>query len=244
MATDPQNISRRQFVLGLGAGITVGGGGVAAYQTLKPAAPASPASVTIDPNTIRRRGVGFRGYDPRRASPGFTLFAPVTGPGMVYLIDIQGNVSHTWKMPYPPGVYGYLTDKGTLFYNGKIPNDTFIGKAPFKGGVTLEADWTGKVLWEVRHPNHHHDGRLLRNGNVILLCATELPDDVAKKVQGGRPGTEEKGKIWADYLVEMTRDGHLWSSPPGSRPISSPSPRCLVAHLEPSLQHHLGVRLR
>src|SRR5712692_8317256 len=211
MATDPQNISRRQFVLGLGAGIIVGGAGVAAYQTLKPAAPASPASFTIDPNTIRRRGVGFRGYDPRRASPGFTLFAPVTGPGMVYLIDIQGNVSHTWKMPYPPGVYGYLTDKGTLFYNGKIPNDTFIGKAPFKGGAALEADWNGKVLWEVKQPNHHHDGRLLKNGNVLLLCAAELPDDVAKKVQGGRPGTEEKGKIWADYLVEMTKDGRtVW----------------------------------
>ena len=91
MATDPLDVSRRHFVLGLGAGLIVGGGGVAAYQTLKQAAPASPAFVTIDPNTIRRRGVGFRGYDSRRAFPGFTLFAPLTGSGMVYLIDIQGN---------------------------------------------------------------------------------------------------------------------------------------------------------
>src|SRR5713226_6706913 len=111
MATDPQNISRRQFVLGLGAGIIVGGAGVAAYQTLKPAAPASPASFAIDPNTVRRRVVGLRGYGQRRACPGFTLLAPGTAPVMVYLIDIQVNVRHTWKMPYPPGVYGYLTDK-------------------------------------------------------------------------------------------------------------------------------------
>jgi hypothetical protein len=41
-------------------------------------------------------------------------------------------VTHTWKMPYPPGLYGYLTDKGTLFYDGKIPNDTFIGD---RGGL-------------------------------------------------------------------------------------------------------------
>ena len=108
MAIDLPDVSRRQFVRGLGAGLIVGGGGVAAWQMLKPAAPASSASLTIDPNTIRRRGVGFRGYDPRRASPGFTLFAPLTGPGVVYLIDIQGNVTHTWKMPYPPGLYGYL----------------------------------------------------------------------------------------------------------------------------------------
>src|SRR5260370_701633 len=122
-------------------------------------------------------------HGPRRASPGFTLFAPVTGPGMVYLIDIQGNVSHTWKMPYPPGVYGYLTDRGTLFYNGKIPNDTFIGKAPFMGGAAMEVDWNGKVLWEIKQPDHHHDGRLLRNGNVLLLCSTELPADIAKRVK-------------------------------------------------------------
>jgi hypothetical protein len=117
MATDARHGSRRQFVLGAGAGLIVGGS-VAAYQRLKPAADASPGALTIDPNTIRRRGVGFRGYDPRRTSPGFTLFAPLTGPGMVYLIDIQGNVTHTWKMPYRPGLYGYLTDRGTLFCFG------------------------------------------------------------------------------------------------------------------------------
>jgi hypothetical protein len=169
MATDPRVVSRRQFVLGLGAGLIVGGGGVAAtYHMLKPAASAWPASptakpapLTIDPNTIKRRGVGFRGYDPQRASPGLTLFAPLTGPGLVvYLIDMQGNVTHTWKMPYPPGLYGYLTDRGTLFYNGKIPNDTFIGQSPFMGGAAMEADWNGKVLWEIKQPDHHHDGAI------------------------------------------------------------------------------------
>jgi hypothetical protein len=165
----------------------------------------------VDQNPIRRRGTGLRAIDTTRVSGGLTLFAPVFGDGSVYLIDLEGHVVHTWKMPYPPGLYGYLTEKGTLFYNGKIPNETFLGKAPFKGGAALEADWNGKVLWEVRHPNHHHDGRLLKNGNVLLLCATELPPDVARKVQGGRPGSEEKGKIWADYLVEMTKDGRtVW----------------------------------
>jgi Arylsulfotransferase (ASST) len=165
----------------------------------------------VDQNPIRRRGTGLRALDATRASAGFTLFAPLTGDGTVYLIDLQGIVVHTWKMPYPAGLYGYLTERGTLFYNGKIPNETFLGKAPFKGGAALEADWNGKVLWEVRHPNHHHDGRLLKNGNVLLLCAKELPDEIAKKVQGGRPRTEVNGKMWADYLVEMTKDGQtVW----------------------------------
>jgi hypothetical protein len=173
------------------------------------AAAGSTRTAGIDQNPIRRRGTGLRALDAERASAGLTLFTG--GDGTVYLIDLLGKVVHTWKMPYPPGLYGYLTDKGTLFYNGKIPSETFLGRAPFKGGVALEADWNGKLLWEVRQEDHHHDGRLLKNGNVLLLCATELPDELAKRVQGGRPGTEVGGKMWADYLVEMTKDGRtVW----------------------------------
>jgi hypothetical protein len=165
----------------------------------------------IEPNTIKRRGVGFRGYDPGRASPGFTLFAPLIADNKtVYLIDIRGNVVHTWEMPYPPGQYGYLTDRGTLFYNGKIPSSTHVGEAAYSGGAALEVDWKGRVLWEVRHPDHNHDGRRLRNGNVILICAKPLPDEIARRVRGGRPGSEyDAGKMDAPYLVEMTTAGEI-----------------------------------
>ena len=205
-------ISRRSF-----AGVCIGGAAVASrgleFPTPMAGAEAPNGSTrtnTVDQNPIRRRGVGLRALDLERASPGFTMFAPA-GEQDVYLIDLHGTVVHNWKMPYPPGLYGYLTEKGTLFYNGQIPNETFLGKGPFKGGVALEADWNGKVLWEVRQRDHHHDGRLLKNGNVLLLCAAELPDETAKKVQGGRSGTEVNGKMWADYLVEMTKDGkRVW----------------------------------
>jgi hypothetical protein len=108
-------------------------------------------------------------------------------------------------------MYAYLTDRGTLFYNGKIPGQGFLGKMPYKAGIALEADWNGNIVWEARHPEHHHDGRLLPNGNVLFLCMSEIPDDIAKRVQGGIPGTEENGKMYADYLVEMTQDGRtVW----------------------------------
>jgi hypothetical protein len=89
----------------------------------------------------------------------------------VFLIDLEGKVVHNWQMPYPPGNYGYLTERGTLFYNGKTPEDSarFISGKPWKGGAVLETDWSGRILWEVRHPDHHHDGIRLRNGNVLLL---------------------------------------------------------------------------
>jgi hypothetical protein len=170
----------------------------------------SPAQGGIEPNTIKRRGVGFRGYDPDRAFPGFTLFAPSANTNKtVYLIDLQGNVVHSWDMPYPP-FYGYLTDRGTLFCNAKIPNPSFVGRAPYMCGAALEADWKGRVLWEVHHPDHTHDGIRLRNGNVLLICKKPLPDAIVRQVRGGRPGTEyENGKMIGDYLVETTTDGKI-----------------------------------
>ena len=74
----------------------------------------------------------------------------------------------------------------------------------------MEVDWQGRVLWEVKHPEHHHDGIRLKNGNIMLLCATELPAAIVRQVKGGRPGTEfDGGKMLADYLVEMTTGGDI-----------------------------------
>jgi arylsulfotransferase ASST len=98
-----------------------------------------------------------------------------------------------------------------------------LSRFPFKGGVVLEADWNGKVLWEVRHPDHHHHGILLRNGNVLLHCMAEVPDDIARRVTGGmvesnmqsgqyapRPQAEV-GKMYSDYLAEVTPAGQtVW----------------------------------
>src|SRR5262249_52431693 len=114
---------------------------------------------------------------------------------------------------YRPGLYGYLSDRGTLIYNGQVRSETqgLLSHAPFKGGVILEADWSGKVLWQVEHPDHHHDGRLLSNGNGILLCLAPLPPEVAARVQGGLHGSEHDGVMYGDYLVEMTTSGQqVW----------------------------------
>jgi outer membrane protein assembly factor BamB len=159
----------------------------------------------------KRAGVGLRAVDHTRAFPGFTLFAPQSGGGNIYLIDIDGNIVHKWQMPYTPGNYGYLTERGTLFYNGKVAEDSsrFISRQPWKGGVALEADWDGRILWEVRHPDHHHDGIRLANGNVLLLCLSPLPAGLAARVKGGISGTEHNGEMYADYLVEMTTGGRV-----------------------------------
>ena len=107
--------------------------------------PAAPAQEGIEPITIKRRGVGFHGYDQARTFPGFTLFAPLGITNKtVYLIDLKGEVVHTWDMPYPPGLYGYLTERGTLFYNGKVPSPSQIGRSAYMGGAAMEGD---RLIW-------------------------------------------------------------------------------------------------
>ena len=169
---------------------------------------------TVDQHTIRRRGTGLKAHDPALAYDGYTLFAPMFGDGTVYLIDMNGKTAHTWKLPHAPGLYGYLLDNGNLFYGGKPMQEVErlpLWQRAFKAGSVMEVDWRGRVLWEVRHPDHHHDARKLSNGNVMLLCMEKIARDLIPRVQGGLPGTEDGGEMYADYLVEMTTTGQrVW----------------------------------
>ena len=100
----------------------------------------------VEQNKLKRSGIGLRACDHERAYPGFTLFAPQSCGGKVYLIDLEGKAVHSWQMPYSPGESGYLTERGVFFYNGKTLEDSerFISRQPWKGGAALEADWNGR----------------------------------------------------------------------------------------------------
>ncbi len=168
----------------------------------------------VDQNTYRRRGAGLTAHDPARAFQGYTLFTPMFGDGTVFLIDMEGRPAHQWKMPLPPGLWAYRLDNGNLLYVGKTPDPSppFMAWSLFKGGAVMEVDWDGNVLWEVRHPAQHHDARLLRNGNVIMLCLEQVPPEIAARVRGGLPGTEAPGGVmYADVIREVTKDGEtVW----------------------------------
>lgn len=194
---------------------------------------------SVDQQKIRRTRTGLIAHDAELAQPGYTLFAPMFGDGTVYLIDMNGEVAHRWHMPHRPGLYGYLLDNGHLFYGGKIMSDLdrFGAWPRFKAGAALEVDWNGNVQWEVRHPDHHHDARKLRNGNVLLLCLRPLAAELAGSVRGGLTGTEAGGQIYADYLVEVTTSGEIvweWRSDehldPATHPINPQDHRVEWTH--------------
>src|ERR1043166_3111226 len=137
MMTLESRLHRRTLLTGVAVlGATAALGCSKRYMETGRQTSAAPA---VEQNTTKRRGVGVRAVNPERAAPGFTLFAPlIREEGRVYLVDLDGKVVHTWHMPYPPGLSGYLTERGTLFYNGRTPEDSFLSRFPFKGGAVLE----------------------------------------------------------------------------------------------------------
>ncbi|MEW6667183.1 MAG: aryl-sulfate sulfotransferase [Thermodesulfobacteriota bacterium] len=161
-------------------------------------------------------GVAY--YDSSKACTGYTLITPFPGRvapepnvhlGVTYLMDMQGNVVHTWKSPYPTW-YARLMPDGhlvaTLRCSRPTPDRPGYDKYHMGGasGMLIELDWEGNLVFEYFDPNMHHDFRKLPNGNYIYLAWEKLPPDLAKKVRGGQKGTEHKdGTMFGDCLREI-----------------------------------------
>ena len=137
----------------------------------------------------------------------------MSGPGDVYLLNLNGEEVHHWRMPDPPGLYGYLLPNGNLFYSGKLRDDEwdrFQSWKRFKGGVMMEVDWAGNKIWEHRDKDHHHDARRTSSGGAIYLTVELMDPALASRVKGGNPITGENG-MWADVIVEVDSGGNrVW----------------------------------
>lgn len=170
----------------------------------------------IDQQTRRRTmRLGLTALDEDKACPGYVLYTPNLGSGEPRLIDLHGNTVHKWQMSYPPAFWGYLLPNGNLFYGGKTSADEtpmpFPAWAILKGGVMLEADWEGNILWEYRDPWHHHDARRTESGGAIYLGLYRVPEEFAEQVKGGIP-LQDDNDMWADEIVEVDSEGNrVWS---------------------------------
>ena len=169
---------------------------------------------TADQQTRRRMArTGLTACVEEKVCPGYLLYAPMSGDGAVYLVDMAGNEVHQWNLPHPPGLYGYLLPSGNLFYGGKTRDDgwdRFPSWKRFKGGVMLEADWNGNIVWEHADREHHHDARRTSGGGALYMTVELMEPALAARVQGGVPGTDAEG-MWADVLVEVDSAGNrVW----------------------------------
>ncbi|MFW6139021.1 MAG: aryl-sulfate sulfotransferase, partial [Spirochaetota bacterium] len=153
----------------------------------------------------RTRIKGLVYCDSRRASGGLTLFTPLEGKG-VWLIDMQGRVINQWEMPYKPGCYGELLPNGNMLYAGRNESGP-LSDVEGAGGVLLETDWSGRIVWEYTDPYLHHGFYRMKNGNTLVMKWTEVPEHFAGRVRGGDPGSEKNGIMWGEKIQEIRPSG-------------------------------------
>ncbi|GAB4062829.1 aryl-sulfate sulfotransferase [Uliginosibacterium sediminicola] len=167
-------------------------------------------STTVDQITQRRRGVGLIAHDPALSAGGYTLIAPQTGGGHVYLVDILGEVVHQWKMPVRPGRAAVILPNGNLGYNGNhvFSPDIYPAWSLWHGGDFYEVTPEGKSVWRYEDPTHHHDARWLPDGHLLYAGCAPIPAEFAARVPGGtaHPGEET---MYGDVIREVDRSGKI-----------------------------------
>ncbi|AGU53393.1 arylsulfotransferase domain-containing protein [Variovorax paradoxus B4] len=170
------------------------------------------SSTTVDQITQRRRGVGLIAHDPALSAGGYTLIAPQTADGNVYLIDMQGTVVHQWKMPLRAGRHAVILPNGNMGYNGSHPDspERYAPWSMWHGGDFSEVTPQGEVVWHFEDPGHHHDARWLDNGNLLYAACELVPAGFADRVKGGTAHHPDE-PMWGDVIREVNRAGEqVW----------------------------------
>ncbi len=136
--------------------------------------------------------------DPGRAGPGLNLF--VSGHDSVaYLMDMAGNVLHTWSHPYA-GLWpdaNLPKDPARAFMWRRVallPNGDLV--AIHEGLGMLRLDKDSRLLWA--RPNRaHHDLEILGDGRVLTLT---------RKARM-HPLFSDKDPILEDFVSLISPDG-------------------------------------
>ena len=165
---------------------------------------------TVDQVTQRRRGVGLIAHDPALSAGGYTLIAPQTADGHVYLVDIEGRVAHEWKLPVRAGRHAVILPNGNLGYNGNHPRspDRYAPWSMWHGGDFYEVTPQGEIVWRHEDPDHHHDAQWLPNGHLLYAACAPVPAGFAERVPGGT--AHGPGEVmYGDVIREVDRSGRL-----------------------------------
>jgi hypothetical protein len=157
-------------------------------------------------------------YDADKAYNGYTLFCPFASTTQ-YLIDMRGNVVHTWECETTPGLYGYLMEDGVLLRGsaraaaGTADTSGLLSGGGASSGVQ-EIAWDGTVLWDwewyTADHRRHHDFRKIWNNilneyTYISIEWTRMDIDDAIALGADDTYADE----WADVGRYGTADG--WS---------------------------------
>lgn len=128
---------------------------------------------------------------------------------VVFLMDMNGNVVHSWKD---------LGDNKKIYL---LPDGHLLSISE-RQSAAIEYDWDGNEVWRYATKlGPHHDGRRLDNGNTLILTYENVPASlIQEKVENVTTpwwGTQDRksAKLRGDTIIEVNPEGKIvwsWSS--------------------------------
>jgi len=164
------------------------------------------ASAVSEEDVSQKKAEPPRGLVANEAAalPGYTLFSPLLS-STTYLVDMEGQVVHTWPSRYPAGNGVYLLDNGGLLRGCRLP----LGKMFAGGGIAgrvEEMDWDGDLVWEFEYATsshwHHHDIEPLPSGNILMIAWEHKTREEAL-ARGRDPEALDEEGLWPDHIIEI-----------------------------------------
>jgi len=139
-----------------------------------------------------------------QATPGYVLFNEIFTGTETYLINLDGEVVHSWKSDLSPGS-SYLQENGHLIQLERdegFPTFAAGGQA----GRIREYDWEGNMLWDFEYANEneltHHDIEVMPNGNILAISyEVKTPKEAIEA--GIDPHHIAKAGVWPDKIIEI-----------------------------------------
>ncbi len=139
-----------------------------------------------------------------QAAPGYVVFNPLLSL-TTYMVDLEGNVVHSWDSEYQSGGGAYLLDNGHLLRGGQQP-DPPVFSGGGQAGRIQELTWDGELVWDFAYSDEthllHHDMAVIPNGNILAI-AWEAKTAEEAVAAGRRPELTPEAGLWPDMIVEF-----------------------------------------
>ncbi len=145
-----------------------------------------------------------------QAYPEWTLYAPFFGGSntSTHLLDLDGNIVHTWPSGFAPGASVYLVDDGAIIRPANDPSVRSFGGAGVGGRIERIA-WDGTVEWSYvaagENYVQHHDIEVLPNGNILAIVWEQF--SAAEAIAMGRDPEMVGASVWSEAILEIDPNG-------------------------------------
>lgn len=150
--------------------------------------------------------VGLIAHDESASLLGYTFFSPMSSYHS-YIIDMDGELVHSWEHDTIPGNASYLLPNGDILRTGndQLYSDISGGG---QGGIVTRQTWDGDEVWTYELNNSkyrlHHDIEPMPNGHVLMIAWQYRSDDEAYAA-GREDGTlsDPDPQLWSDSVIEV-----------------------------------------